>query len=109
MDKLYVPTKEYNCYTVLDKDTIRAYHTAPYDDTTVNYTDYYVNSHYMERVGSQRFSYTTPVCLNKDLLTTDVYYRNDFDNILTIFFIMFIICIVIPYSIFCKLFRRAKL
>lgn len=106
---IYVPTKDYNCYTVLDKDTIRAYHTAPYQDTTVEYTDYYVNSHYMTKEGTQRFTYTIPACMDKDLLTTEVYYRNDFDNILVIFMVMFIICIVIPWSIFCKLFRRLKL
>ena len=83
MTNLYVPDLSYSCYSVVDKDTIRAYQTIPHNDSYVNYVDYYVNSHYMEKTGTQYFSQysTLPTCLSSSILTDDIYYLNHFDNI----------------------------
>lgn len=38
--------------------------------------------------------------------TDEIYYRNDFADILIIFFIMCIFCFYIPLKVFLRLFRR---
>lgn len=108
MTNLYVPDTSYACYSVIDKDTIRAYQTMPYNDSYVNYIDYYVNSHYMEKTGFQHFSqYTTlPTCLSSSILTDDIYYRNDLDSILIIFLIFCIFAFYLPIKLFARLYFR---
>lgn len=105
---IYVPTTEHTCYVIMNSDTIRAYHTMPTLDTIVNYTDYYINSNYIEQPGYQQFSkYSTlPTCINKTMLTSEVYYRNDFDSILIIFICLCLIFFYIPLKIFKRFFRR---
>lgn len=105
---IYVPNKSYPCYVIIDANTIRAYHSYPYSNSNINYTDYYINSHYLEKVGQQSFGsyYTSPACLSSSLITNEVYYRNDFADILIIFLIMCIFCFLIPIKIFIRLFRR---
>lgn len=109
---IYVPNQNYACYVVQDSNTIRAYHTQPNYNSTVNYTDYYVNSHYLEKVGQQtwgNYNTTLPTCMDKNLITNNFYYRNDFDSILIIFLIMSIFCFYIPLKIFSRLFKRGGL
>lgn len=106
---IYVPDlQNYKCYVVLNSTTLRAYKQIPRNNSTIDYRDYYYTSNYLYQDGSQTFSnYSTlPVCLSNDVLTTDVYYRNDFDSILIIFFIICIFGFLIPWKIFCRLFRR---
>lgn len=110
---IYVPNINYACYVVQDMNTIRAYHSQPYNPSNnqsvgISYTDYYINSHYLTKDGTQNFNYNTtlPNCINKSNLTNEVYYRNDFDNILIIFTIMCIFCFLIPLKVFIRLFRR---
>lgn len=106
---IYVPEKEnFECYVVQSEGVIRAYEKKPQNNITTNHRDYYINSNYIYKDGSTTFSsYTTlPVCLSSSVLTSDVYYRNDLDSILIIFFCMFFFCIVIPWKILCRLFRR---
>ena len=106
---IYVPElKNYECYVVQSEGIIRAYKTKPKNDSNINYRDYYINSNYIYRDGSQSFStYTTlPNCLSNSALTDDVYYRNDFDKILIIFLIMCIFCFYIPFKVIMRLFRR---
>lgn len=108
---IYVPDlTNYRCFVVRDSNTIRAYKNIPYNNSASEYRDYYINSNYLYQDGEQTFSqYTTlPVCLDNSKLTTEVYYRNDFDAILTIFLIMSIFCFYIPLKIFIRLFRRFK-
>ena len=52
--KIYLPVSESdtNYVSVIDKDTIRVFHSKPQIDDLVNYTDYYVNSHYLSKEGS---------------------------------------------------------
>lgn len=109
---IYVPEKEnYKCYVVRDSNTIRAYKTVPKNNSEINYRDYYINSNYLYQDGTQSFSnYTTlPVCLDNSALSSEVYYRNDFDSILIIFLIMTIFCIYLPLKIFSRLFKRGGL
>lgn len=108
---IYVPDINYACYVVIDNETIRAYETMPTQDSTVNYRDYYINSNYLYEDSYQTFSrYSTlPICLDNNLITNEIYYRNDFDSILVIFLIMTIFIIYIPLKIFSRLFKRGNL
>ena len=110
MNNLYVPTTDYACYVIYDKDTIRAYHTMPTHDSEVEYTDYLFTANYYERYGVQNFSrYSVlPTCLDKDILTTSFYYRNDFLEILLIFVLLAIICFACPLRVFFRFFKRFR-
>lgn len=106
---IYVPNlKDYKCFIVRNEEVIRAYKEIPTNNKDIEYRDYYYNSNYLYNDGTQTFSqYTTlPTCLNNDVLTNEIYYRNDFDKILVIFLIMSIFCIFIPLKIFSKLFKK---
>lgn len=106
---IYVPEKEnYKCYVVRSEHVIRAYEEVPTNNSTISYRDYYINSNYIYNDGEQTFSqYTTlPVCVSMFNISSDVYYRNDFDQILVIFLIMCIFCFLIPLKVFLRLFRR---
>lgn len=106
---IYVPDKEnYECFVVRSEDVIRAYEEMPVNNATISYRDYYYNSNYLYNDGDQSFSqYTTlPVCLSNDVISSDVYYRNDFDSILIILFIMFFFIVVIPFKILLRFCRR---
>ncbi len=102
---IYVPDTTYKCYVLVDKDTIRAYKIKPYNpgynqSISIDYRDYYINSHYLYKDGVQQFSnYTTlPICLDSNLITDNYYHRADFTDILvtfsiilgTIFFVFYI-------------------
>ena len=112
MKNIYLPVNNVNdfaCYSVIDKDTIRAYRTQPQIDSSSEYVDFYVNSHYLEKTGTQtwgQWSSNLPICISKDLFTTNYYYRNDFCSSLFIFTIFAIFGIMIPIKIFLRLFRR---
>lgn len=106
---IYVPDLEnYECFVVTSDTTIRAYEEVPRRNADINYRDYYYTSNYLYEDGVQSFSnYSTlPICLENSVLTNDFYYRNDFADILLIFFIMSIFIIYIPIRIFSRLFRR---
>lgn len=116
MNYIYVPNINYACYVVQDMNTIRAYHTTPYkpgnynQSVNIDYTDYYINSHYLEKTGTQSFSYnsTIPTCLNKSHITDDYYYRNDIDSILFIFLVILFVGFCIPLTIFLRMFKRLR-
>ncbi len=110
--KIYMPDiTNYKCFVVQSEDIIRAYETIPRNNTNINYRDYYINSDYIYRDGTQSFSqYTTlPVCLSSNVVTDDFYYRLDFDKILLIFTIIVIFGILIPLKIFSRIFKRGAL
>lgn len=109
---IYVPDIEnYECFVVQSEDVLRAYEEIPKNNETINYRDYYFNSNYIYRDGTQTFSqYTTlPICLSENVVTTDVMYRNDYDNILIIFAIMFLFIVYFPLKIMFCFFRRFKI
>lgn len=107
--KIYVPNLEdYKCVVVNSDTTLRAYEEIPTNNITINYTDYYFSSNYLYREGTQNFSQysTLPVCLDSDNLTSNYIYRNDFPDILIMFFIISIFVVYIPYRIFSRFFGR---
>ena len=103
--KIYVPNLNYECYVVLDKDTIRSYENEPLENTDINYTDYFVNSHYLEKKGIETIT-TIPICIDKNNLTDSWYYRNDISDILIIITIFCLFCFYLPIKIFLRLFKR---
>lgn len=109
MSKIYVPDLEnYKCFVVRNDNTIRAYKKVPDYNSNVDYRDYYYNSNYLYQDGTQSFSnYSTlPFCLDNSVLTNDFYYRNDFSNILVMFFIISTVSLYLPYRVFSHICRR---
>lgn len=115
MDNIYLPidnVNEFACYSVYDKDTVRAYYTQPQLDSSSEYVDFYINSHYLQRTGIQswgQWNTSLPTCLSSDTITTDYYYRNDFPDILLIFIIFAIVGIYLPFKLFSRIFRKGVL
>lgn len=108
-NKIYIPElTNYKCVYVRGDGVIRAYTEIPQNNATVTYRDFYINSNYIFTDGEQTFSqYTTvPTCLDSSVLTSKVYYRNDFDKILVIFICLCLIIFYIPIKILFRLFRR---
>lgn len=112
MYNIYLPidnVDEFACYSVYNEDTIRAYVNMPQIDSSSNYVDFYINSHYLEKHGIQEWGHYTqylPTCISKENITNNYYYRNDFSSSLFIFTIFAIFGILIPIKIFVRLFRR---
>ena len=111
MEHLYLPVdniNDYACYTIVNAEVVRGYVTQPRNNSSSNYTDFYINSHYMEITGNQTWSqYTTlPTCINKNNLTNDYFYRNDFPDILIMLVIILLITVYLPYRIVSRLFGR---
>lgn len=109
MAKIYVPEfANGNCAYIYNSDIIRVYDSTPRQNTTINYTDYYIKSSYISNTGSTTFSnYSTlPVCINSDNITTNYMYRNDISNIMITFLILLIICFYFPYRILSRMFGR---
>lgn len=107
--KIYVPDLEkYEKYVLLNENTIRAYATTPQKGVGVNYRDYYINSHYIYKDGVEMYTETTENVsfLDESILTNEIYYRNDFDSILIIFFIVSFVCIYIPIKIVMRMFKK---
>lgn len=106
----YVPfdnKDDYQCYTVYDSNTIRAYKNEPLINSNNEYTDFYINSHYISKSGFQYIETTQelPLCINKDYITNDYWYRLDLAHILVIvsFFLMFIF---FTFKVFSRMFGR---
>lgn len=115
MDNIYLPINNVNdfaCYSIYDKDTVRAYYTKPALDSSSNYVDFYINSHYLQKTGTQswgQWNSSLPTCLSSDSITTDYYYRNDFPDILLIFIIFAIVGIYLPFKLISRIFRKGVL
>lgn len=107
--QIYVPDKEnYTCFVVQSDTVLRAYKDIPQHNAEVEYRDYYYTSNYLFRDGIQSFSMYSalPRCLDNSIVTSSVYYRNDFDSILVITFILLIICFYFPYKMISRIFGR---
>lgn len=115
MDNIYLPIENVNdfaCYSIYDKDTVRAYYTKPALDSSSEYVDFYINSHYLQRTGTQswgQWNNSLPTCLSADSIITDYYYRNDFPDILLIFIIFAIVGIYLPFKLISRIFRKGVL
>lgn len=92
---IYVPDYDTtNCAYIYNNNVIRVYDSVPMQGRTIDYTDYYFNSHYMHTSGTTTFSnYSTlPTCILDDDITTSFYYRNDISDILIVFTIIIAFC-----------------
>lgn len=108
--KIYIPIEKENisCVSVLDHNTLRVYDNIPDFNSSSTYTDFYIDSHYLSKVGVETFSESIPGCISSDLITNDFYYRQDFDSILFVFIVLMFFMFLVPFKIFTKLFRRLK-
>lgn len=102
---IYVPINDLDNYCVIveDKDTIRAINKEEISGT-YEYTDFYVNSHYLYKK-----SYTTFLpseCLTD--VSNSWYYRNDVSDIFLMCFIGALFFVGIPLVIFSRMFPRFK-
>lgn len=115
MEHIYLPVEnvsDFKCYSVYNSDIIRAYKNQPQINSSSDYVDFYINSHYLEKEGRQIWgSYTEylPTCLANNSITNDFYYRNDLSDILLSFIIIVIFCIYFPILLFSKCFKRGRL
>ena len=108
-DKVYVPNYESNnCAYMQSNNVLRVYEEQPQANSTLSYIDYMVDNHYLYRTGTSVFtSYSTlPTCIDSQNITTNFYYRTDFDSILFIFAILFLFIIYIPLKLLSRLFGR---
>lgn len=110
---IYVPDlQNYECFVVQSSDVIRAYETVPRLNSTVNYRDYYMNSHYVFKDGVQTFSnYSNniPVCLSSSDVTDVIGYRNDFADICIITLILCGVAWFLVSKVVKTLFKGRKL
>lgn len=112
MNKIYLPvenTNDFKCYSVQNDYTIRAYVDTPQIDSSSNYVDFYINSHYLEKTGVQTWgNYTQylPICLSNENITNDFYYRNDFPDILFMFLVFVFFGMYIPFRIIRRFFKK---
>lgn len=104
MSKIYIPETHGICTIVIDKDTVRDYFTLNINQEN-QYTDFYINSHYISKKGTE-LTTSTIDCLDSDIVTNEVYYRNDFADILVIFTILCLFIFLLPIKILFRLFRR---
>lgn len=115
MDHIYLPVdniSDFKCYYIYNSDTIRAYKEIPQTNSTSFYVDFYINSHYLEKEGTQTWgSYHDylPTCLATNSITNNYFYRNDLFDILGCFIILVIFCIYFPICLFSKLFKKGRL
>ena len=113
MKNIYLPVNnvnDYACYFVYDKDTIRAYVQKPQLDSSSQYVDFYINSHYLQKTGTQSFGQwnsSLPTCINKSIITNDVYYRTDILSCILLFISMSYLIFYLPLKLTCgRMFRR---
>lgn len=108
--KIFVPQDNtFNkCYVVQSEGVIRGYEEIPQTNRTINYRDYYINSDYIYRDGSQTFSsYSTPpTCLASSVITNDYWYRLDLTNVLLNVTIISLFGLYLPWRIFKSLFGK---
>lgn len=108
--KIFVPkdTTYNKCYVVQSEGVIRGYEEVPQTNRTINYRDYYINSDYIYRDGTQIFSsYSTPpTCLASSVITNDYWYRLDLTNVLLNVTIISLFGLYLPWRIFKSLFGK---
>lgn len=110
MSKVYLPIEvnSNQCAVMVSDGHIRIYDnqysgSGSYGQD-IHYYDFYIRDNYIETEGTNRV-YNSLNCMSNEF-TTDIYYRNDFDKILIIFFIILIVGLWFPYKIISRLFGR---
>ena len=100
LNKFYVPNyEEGQCIEILDKDTLRVFE----NENSTNYTDYYINSHYISKTGQVEVGYVKQCSTLQ--FTSIGYYRNDFPYILFIVGSLSLFSIFFLYVLY-KRFRK---
>lgn len=109
---IYLPNTSKSCYVIINKDTIRAYDENPNTSTSteINYTDFFINSHYLEKPGVLLKESTTIVenCIPPEELTTAYIYRNDIHQILVIALILIGVVWYLILTLIKALFKGRK-
>lgn len=111
MKHIFLPVDNFNdfkCYEVLDSNTVRSYRSTPVIGSEVDYIDFFVNSHYLEKQGKTTLEYS-PICLDSTSLTNEVYYRNDFPQIMLCFVLILFFITYFARTILRNFFRRLYL
>lgn len=111
MSKIYLPEfNTSNCIITdnLNNGYIRVYEKTPTSNSSISYTDYFIEYDYYKRVGVQNFgNYNYNInCQPIENFTTDFYYRIDLEKSFIIFIIMFFFIVLIPYKICSRVFGR---
>ena len=113
MENIYLPIdniSQFSCYSVRDKDTVRAYYSKPSINSNSNYVDFYINSHYLQKTGNETWGQWTsnlPVCLPNSSITNKIEYRTDYLESMLLFIILLFILFWLPLKLtFFRLFRR---
>lgn len=107
MADMYVPNyTSGNCVVLQNATTLRVYERIPTNNSTVNFTDYYFTGGYYHTSGQQTFSQyaTIPTCRSD--ITTNIYYRYDFDKIMIIFMSILVILYFMAFKPIIRLFGR---
>lgn len=96
------------CYVVQSEGVIRGYDRVPVNNSNYMYRDYYIKSNYIYKDGQGNWNQysTLPVCLDDSIITSNFYYRNDFDSICIIFMTCFFFIFFIPFMLYKRIFRR---
>lgn len=105
MTKVYLPTEYLNkpCYQIND-GYIRVWNSIN-NNSYNTYYDVFTNNNYLVREGYTNY-YNNVSCSTMYEFTDNVFYRNDIDKILVIFFILLLICFYFPYRIISRIFGR---
>lgn len=115
MNNIYLPVdnvSDFKCYEVRDKDTIRAYYSKPAVNSSSDYIDFYINSHYLEKTGTinwGQWSQNLPVCISETSITNEIEYRFDYLQSIFLFALLVVIMFWVPLKLtFFRFFRRLK-
>lgn len=99
MANMYIPTyNDNNCVVLQSSDIIRVYERRPTNGSTINYIDYYINSGYYSNTGVATFSNYSTIPNCRSDITTDIYYRLDFAEIMVIFMSIIILCYFLAFK-----------
>lgn len=86
---MYVPNYTDNqCAYVYDANFIRVYDSTPRYNSTINYTDYNYNAHYLSREGQTTFNQYSSLPICSDNVSTNFYERTDITDIIILFTII---------------------
>lgn len=108
---IYVPNyNENNCIIIKNSDVIRVYDNTPYFNNEINYTDYFIKSDYMFVNSIELITDENLIskCVAHENITTQIYYRQDFFDILMLFLVIAFITLFLPTMLILRIGRRFK-
>lgn len=104
---IYVPDVEhFECFEMHD-GYIRGYQGINDIPSYVAYTDFLYNNNYYAISGYEELT-EYPTCIPSSQLSTNYYYRADFDKILIIFVILAFVIIYLPIKLIFHLLNRRR-